>query len=148
MMDKPKRVKRHYPRVPLTVIGDLLKAGHTHQEVAAMLGVPELKARKWCWRARNEGYAPKKEKSDMAGRHYAENHYRRHGGPTLGSMEKLLGPLDIPIIKWLIGQTPEGATLADTVRAMVTDTYYDEMLVELPRRVTASPAKHGSCSRA
>lgn len=38
----------------------------------------------------------------------------------------LFDGLDPEIVRWVRGQIPEGGSVADVVRGIITDAYYDE----------------------
>jgi hypothetical protein len=126
-MDGSSHPKRAWRRIPFGLVVEMIQAGKTHHDVAARFGIPTLKARVWVQKARADGLLPRKERSGMTGRHYVDNAYRRHKGPKLGSFEGMLGPLDRPLLDWLIDQTPKDATIADTVRAIVIDAYHEHL---------------------
>lgn len=115
-----------WQRIPFKRVAELLEEGQSYEEIAAVFGIPVRKARVWCWRARNEGYTARKPKSELSGWYYVENCAQRRGVARAGSMPKLLGPLDKEVLDWLMAQTPDGAIIADTIRAIVTDAYHEE----------------------
>jgi hypothetical protein len=124
-MDGSSHPHRAWRRIPFGLVVEMVQAGKAHDDVAKRFGVPVRKAKVWIQKARRDGLLPRREPAGMAGRHYADNMYRRHKGPRLGSFENLLGPLDRPLLDWLIDETPKGATIADTVRAIVIDAYHE-----------------------
>lgn len=121
-----ERYNDRWQRIPLKRVAELIEEGRTVEEIAEVFAVPTAKAVNWCWRARKEGLAPPKLKAGASGFYYIDNRARRHAGVPPGSMVNVLGPLDEPMLNWLIQQTPDGATVADTIRAIVIDAYQEE----------------------
>ena len=51
---------------------------------------------------------------------------RYQHGVKIGSMSDILSGLPPDQLDWLLGQTPEGGTVADIVRSLIVDTYLEE----------------------
>lgn len=51
-------------------------------------------------------------------------------GPPLGSMRDLCSGLPHPVGEWLLRETPEGASIVETIRAIIIDAYNDENGIE------------------
>lgn len=52
---------------------------------------------------------------------------RKRGPEALNSLPALVKSLPPEVRRWVVAQVPEGATLADLLRAFIVDAYHDEV---------------------
>lgn len=114
------------PRETYLQLVDLCAQGLSDDEIAEAMGLNPRGVRRYKGMARELGYLPPKARVYNSGYYYVENLHLRQGGPLIGNMKSLIGPMDKRMLHWLIDQTSEGATVADTIRLLVTDVYLDE----------------------
>lgn len=89
----------------------------TNEEAAALLGVDRQTAGRWLYIARRKGLLPR-----FVPRRAAKYDHDR---PALGGLAPMLDGLSVEVREWLYGQVPTGGTLADALRGVVVDAYYE-----------------------
>lgn len=99
----------------------MLKEGKRQADVARELGLPRYTIYNTVERARRVGDL--NARSPKVDYHF--NKARTLHGAT-GSLKGLMRDLSAEASEWLIDETPEGATIADTIRAIVQDAYEGE----------------------
>lgn len=116
----PSGAKRKYSVEMVQAAHQMSQAGKTYDDIAEELGAG-LTARKvgsMLHGARQRGEIPK----------YRRKGYREYLDPDVdvGTLKDFFAKLDGHVAEWLVSNTPEGATVVDTVRMIVVDAYFED----------------------
>lgn len=127
-MTSPHPMTEEIKRLALT--------GMSGRAIAAELGIQRTTVNRITMRLRDSGILPKFAPKSAS----CVVRYRmrvRSGKEFRGSFRQILDHLDPKIGTWLVDQTPDGAVIADTIRAIIVDAYHEEEKRETPARTGA-----------
>ena len=101
------------PSIPWDRVVEVCGLVASNEEAAALLGTDRQTVGRWRYVARRKGllprFAPKRE--DLR--------------PALGGVAVMLDGLSPEMKEWLYAQVPTGGTLADALKGIVVDAYYE-----------------------
>lgn len=101
----------------------LALAGNRPEEIGFMLNMSNRTVSEIMYRMRKTkklpAYSERYSASESKGRRVTESRFR--------GLTRRLEALPSDIQGWLLEQTPEGATVADVVRAIVVDAYHESL---------------------
>lgn len=93
---------------------DMHNDGHRASSIAQVLGVRPSTVSRYLRDARVQGRLPPLPPKKTRPR-------------VKGTMRDILDVIQPDVMVWLYGQTPKGATVAETIAAIITDAYCEEL---------------------
>lgn len=103
-------------------VARMLESGMTRDKIAEELSIEITTVHAFVCQARNAGFLPpiKGSGADRA------RYLMRKSGIKCGTFNQILGALTTETADWLVSQVVDGATMAETVAAIITDAYFEE----------------------
>lgn len=101
------------PSIPWGRVVEVYGMVSNNAEAAAMLGIDRQTAGRWRYIARRKGLLPRfvPKREDLR--------------PALGGVAVMLDGLSPEMKEWLYAQVPTGGSLADALKGIVVDAYYE-----------------------
>lgn len=109
-------------------IARLLAEGVDREEIRLQLGISRALMSNDVFKGRQAGVVSNFERVRPKARHAAERLRRRMEKDRIrgGRMDNIYSGLPPETQDWLVAQVPTGATMAETIAAIIVDTYHEE----------------------
>lgn len=108
------------------IVARMLEKGASRERIAHELGLPMKKVISDVFRARQVGVLPEYIPITYKGPFGSIRWRLGRRKLRVGGMPEAMNQLTPETAKWLAEQVPDGATLAETIAAIITDAHHEE----------------------